>query len=303
MRWAHWSSSWPTWSPNGCFDHWMWFFHIFPLFSLITWGLGFIMIHPTFSVRLFHWIVGQSFHRIYTSMENRNTDDIAGYCNAYACGFPCKPWLASNSFFGRNWFAHIFFMIFGTIWFLQPTSRSGSHSYTTKVDTSKSKRLGPSSLVLQRSLVDVHSYASSRTSLDCWGSGIKSTKHSSVWRAMGTIMQRNLFQFQRTFCQSKKNICFFQFLVSNVHSSMVFPALGYWCSLLLGHYRPLRDWRLWQKAQNLHCPHPLQGDSGRYQLECSFGTSPSSSAEQAEGDWKASRSAPWFYSLHLNSFF
>lgn len=84
---------------------------------------------------------------------------------------------------------------------------------------------------------------------------------------------------------------------------MVFSALGYWCSLLLGHHRPLRDWRLWQKAQNLHCPHPLQGDSGRYQLECSFGTSPSSSAEQAEGDWKASRSAPWFYSLHLNACF
>ena len=204
MRWAHWSSSWPTWSPNGCFDHWMWFFHIFPLFSLITWGLGFYNDPSNFFcaiISLNCWsILSQDLHQ-HGEQEHWWHRWVL---QRIRLRIPMQTVASFQFIFWEELICPIFFMIFGTIWFLQPTSRSGSRSYTTKVDTLKSKRLGPSSLVLQRSLVDVHWFASSRTSLDCCASGIKSTKHSSVWRAMGTIMQRNLFQFQRTFCQSKK---------------------------------------------------------------------------------------------------
>ena len=83
MPLGHWNLFSAICSHEGYFSA---MFQTFYICSVLLFSLG--CVHSCFS-SIFTALLNQA--RIFTSMEGRDTSEVAQHKNAYSCGFSCKP--------------------------------------------------------------------------------------------------------------------------------------------------------------------------------------------------------------------
>lgn len=109
--------------------------------------------------------------RIFTSMKNRDTSQVADHSNTYSCGFPCTPFLVQPCNFSL--LLLLTFATFDRLEFISFDSSPGIASSITSPGSWRRRQRSLSSIAWRRSPDLDQWWFSSRT---CWGCSKSGTK-------------------------------------------------------------------------------------------------------------------------------